>query len=281
MPEYRIAPYAGWVPLPNGLLVARGTWYAVIRGPASLDVRDQLMVDGRSVHTTNLNTVLVDKLVSHGFLQTQPGVATYRALLAAESGVGAGESPQRTVTVLGASDLAGEIAKILAQEVEGGETAVSMRTSLLGPVPAGIVVVVADGTEFGLLAEVNRRFCESDTTWLFVDARASAPALIGPLFTPGVGCLECHWMRRAAVLSKPAEYDQYLREGRSGSGGHWQQHMIAGLAAALVLDWVSVEAPRSAGTCLELAAADGPSVRRHTHVPVPGCAVCGGEMADG
>lgn len=153
------------------------------------------------------------------------------------------------------------------------------RTSVAEPVcPDRLaVVVVADAEEQAALAGLNVRMIDAGSPWLLVDARGGIPAVVGPLFVPpDTGCLECLWSRRAALTAHPTEYRALLAGRTAGPAGPWQRHMLAGLAAAVVLGWVLAADPWLPGACFELGVAQGPAVQRHEFLPVPGCEACRG-----
>jgi bacteriocin biosynthesis cyclodehydratase domain-containing protein len=139
------------------------------------------------------------------------------------------------------------------------------------------VICIATAEDQAALPDLNTRMLEAATPWLLVDARAGTPSLVGPLFVPpDTACLECLRRRRAGLTGHPAEYRTLLADRLAGPPGPWQRHLLLGLAAGIVLGWVLAADPWLPGACFELGVAQGPTVRRHEVLAVPGCPACRG-----
>jgi bacteriocin biosynthesis cyclodehydratase domain-containing protein len=146
------------------------------------------------------------------------------------------------------------------------------------PAPGHLAVVcVATAEDQAALPDLNTRMLEAAAPWLLVDTRSGTPALVGPLFVPpDTACLECLHRRRAGLTGHPAEYRALLAERVAGPAGPWQRHLLLGLAAGIILGWVLAADPWLPGACFELGVAQGPAVRRHEVLAVPGCPACRG-----
>ncbi|MET7333184.1 TOMM precursor leader peptide-binding protein [Nonomuraea sp. NPDC005650] len=277
MSDYVPAPYASWAPIPDGLVVAAGDWYGVVRGQAACDVRDQL-AGGHGV--SGASAPLVGRLAEQGVLQ-RAGTADSSYLALLRAGKAADRPVERelpqAITVQGRDGLGDAIAELLGAEL-GARRVDVHRDRGFHPCPADRLAVVVAGTEDASeLPEVNRAFLKSGTSWILVDSRAVVPVLVGPLFVPEeTGCLECLWTRRSSTVIHPNEYGALLRDRTAGAAGPWHRHMVAGLAASLVLGWVLAGDPWLRGACFELSLDEGPAISRHEHLPVPSCPACGG-----
>jgi bacteriocin biosynthesis cyclodehydratase domain-containing protein len=285
-----LTPPAVWAPTEDGLIASIGTWYGVARGAAAATLRTQLL-DGSGAVTATVGTApMLRTLRDRGVFEDGDGAGEqgYRALLSAETGTPAAElagfAADRAgcvgIDVQGKDEFCDVLAGLLRSDTDLSHTSVDLsRTPVAEPVPADrlAVVVVADAEEQAALVGLNVRMIEAGSPWLLVDARGGTPAVVGPLFVPpDTGCLDCLWSRRAALTAHPAEYRALLAGRTAGPAGPWQRHMLAGLAAAVVLGWVLAADPWLPGACFELGVAQGPAVQRHEFLPVPGCEACRG-----
>jgi bacteriocin biosynthesis cyclodehydratase domain-containing protein len=280
MSELSLAPFASWAPLPFGLVVSRGAWYAVVRGPDACVLRDHLLTPSQPAPADG--SALLARLAAAGVLAP---IAPPPSIV--DGGAG------RPVEVCGAGPLADLIADLLGAQ-SGPETLVGPAPAVSGGGPVTrrpelapgpevrLSIVVAEGRGEALtgavgLAEVNRRFARAGRAWVLVDGRAVAPITVGPLIEPGTtGCLEGWWTRCAALTGRPQEYRALLTDRRAGPGGLWLRHAVASLAVAIAAGWLSD--PGQAGAAYELrASGDGLHTRRHPVVAVPGCPACAGD----
>jgi bacteriocin biosynthesis cyclodehydratase domain-containing protein len=284
--DYWISRYAGWAPLDDGLIVTRGTWLATVKSPSARRLRDDLLAADGPVAESVETRSLLRELANRGILRTAGEQASsYQALLGAEVSCERPSSPvQRTrtggeIAVLGRDELADVLADLLICELGDEPVAVRREASLgadIGPGCALAIAVAGAAGDVTDLTELNCRCHAEPTDWILVDIRANGPLFAGPLFVPArTACLECYWRRRAACTGRPATYEALLRRGRSGGGGSWQRHMAAGTACAMALGWVLAEHSWLPGAFFEIGITEGPLVRRHQALPIPGCPVCG------
>ncbi|WP_157099250.1 TOMM precursor leader peptide-binding protein [Microbispora sp. ATCC PTA-5024] len=281
MTDHRLHPLAGWAPLPDGLVVALGTWYGVARGGPARRLRERLDGETGAVGLDDRDVrPLLDDLRKAGVVRETVEVPPYAWFRAAENrtgiqGPGRGHTDPGAVAVHGRGDVADTIYGILSRELSGLPVAVTHHVDL----PEGgdaLAVVVTDEPNASGLGQVNEGLTRSRAPWLLVDLRGAAPHHVGPLIVPGrSGCLDCFRRRRSANVAHPREYELLLRERRSAPPGPWLAHMVAGLAAGVALAWLTGADATLPGSFLELSAGDVTTVTRHRYVPVPGCVVCG------
>lgn len=280
--DYRVAPYAGWAPQEEGLIVARGTWLATVSTESARRLRDDLLAADGPITASEQTQGLLVQLADRGIVR--PGgerTSSHRALREAQApdpgGSARNEIPVASggITVLGQGELADALADLLAGELGQEPVEVRRETALAPDIAAEPALIVAASGHGDELTELNRR-CQAETIpWILVDVRTSGPLIVGPLFVPPrTACLECYWRRRAACFRRPESCEALLRSGRSGAGGAWQRHMAAGVACAMTLGWVLAADPWLPGACFEIGATGGPRLRRHHTLPVRGCVVC-------
>ncbi|MFC0529788.1 TOMM precursor leader peptide-binding protein [Phytohabitans kaempferiae] len=302
MDELRLAPFASWAPLPSGLVVSLGSWYATATGPEAGMLRDDLLTSPAEGEEAVLSPAaagspLARRLAERGIFTSAAGTPSSLRELAlarpeAEPPSGDHDSEIRGIGVHGAGPLADLTARLLSEELHG--TAAPgfrpvRRTERAPDSADALSVLVVDqapvdarSAEIGqTLADFNQRALRAGTPWLLLDGRAATPLTVGPLVVPGrTGCLECWWLRRAGFTRRPDAFRALLAGRRAGQLHGWARHAVAVVAVAMVATWA--RSGCRTGVAHEIAATrDGYRVLRHPYLPVAGCPACGGRQRRG
>lgn len=213
-----------------------------------------------------------------------PVVETAHFLSANSGEHSVGESKElldrSAITVLGAGATALEIAELFDAAGVSALTAIDWSQTASAP-DADLIVVAPEPRDLPRLVDWNRLALDRDLPWLQALPFDGHMAAIGPLYVPGeTCCYECYRRRRAANVSYPSD-DYWALEGNPATypSSPPLRHVVAGLAAALALQWLSDRAgsdTTSPVTATMHALAWGQTFELTSHRVhrVPRCPVC-------
>ncbi|MDR7469662.1 MAG: TOMM precursor leader peptide-binding protein [Armatimonadota bacterium] len=188
---------------------------------------------------------------------------------------------ERSVTVVGSSRLAVEVARLLrlAGLWEVGET--SWDADGVAAAPPDLTIVAPSGAELPRLARWNCRALEEQRTWLQVLPFDGAFATVGPLYVPGeTCCYQCFRLRRAATVAYREEFLALDDAPAPYPSPPPLEGLVAGLAALLALRWVTRRDPSLPGRFCAVEVGFDVRISHHTVYRVARCDVCSpGEQA--
>jgi bacteriocin biosynthesis cyclodehydratase domain-containing protein len=214
-------------------------------------------------------------LRAHGLVVPGPpagGAATLCAALA--PGTSPAEAEERlseaAVAVVGGSHCADELVRLLRPVVgRAGRIAWDDLED------ADVATAAPSPAELPLLERWNTRMLEHGTPWLQVLPFNGRLAALGPLFIPGETCCHaCFRHRRGASLGEPE-----LAAALDAVPAPYPQPALlstalAGLAAALLVQWLATRHPALPGTLFALELEPGIRVDAHRVLRVPRCPAC-------
>lgn len=180
---------------------------------------------------------------------------------------------ESSVSVAGTSASAKAVRRVLDAMGFGPVAALELHDE---PRHGSFLVAAPAESELQGLRVVNERALARRTAWLQVLPFDGRVAVVGPLYLPGQSaCHRCYVLRRGACSGYEDDFDLIERELPRVASPAALTSVLAGLAALIVLRWVTTTDPTLPG---RLYALDLGQVVRLAHeyvLRVPRCPVCG------
>jgi len=178
-----------------------------------------------------------------------------------------------SVTVLGSGAIAGELGRLLPVS---GISRVELLPLDGEPAPGSFSIAAPEHGELCLLADLNDGLLRRAEPWLQVLPYDGRFVIVGPVFVPGVsGCYTCFTTRRAAASGFDEDYDLVERVPRRTPLPAPLVSIAAGLAAVLVVRWLTTADPTLPGRFYALEAGTVVGLRFDRLLRAPRCATCG------
>jgi len=291
-----LAPWCRVVQDDSRVLLEHGGTLVTLAGAAARELLPTLLplLDG-SRTLEELETVLghaaapavenaLALLVQHELLVDGPDVAAEhpaRAAAAFAAAVTGSMAPaaavhaleHAAVTVLGSGATGRELERLLSA---CGIPRVELFSLEHEPSARAFVVAAPEQDELHALPDLNDRALRRGDPWLQVLPYDGRFTIAGPVFVPGESaCHACFLTRRAAASGFDADFDLVERTSPRAPHPAPLTSMAAGLAAVLVVRWLTTADPTLPGRFYALEAGTVIGLRFDRLLRVPRCPACG------